>query len=279
MTFKFQNHDKITGFFVLLGVLTLLLAVIMLFRGKKFFEDNLYLQTTFASGESLSKGMDVKINGIVVGKVSFVDFAPKDKKDKNTDIKIEFSVYEEFRHMVNSESYALLESASLFGGTQITLARDKDKTYGAPLKNGDILRSQDSPDIKKRIDNGEIQKNSSIDDLYTNVTNFIAQLSAPEGPLEGTLRNLTRVDNSINGGSGALGALLAEDSELSRTLQDTLHNANIITDILDSLIDGLKASSRISIIMGAAGKGPAGAAPGRESASKTEKDAVPEETI
>ena len=253
MTFKFKHYDKIAGIFVLVGILALLFVVIMMLRGQKFFGNKLYLQTTFASGENLSKGMDVKINGIVVGKVSSVGFAPNDPDNK---IDVRFFVHEAFMNMVNSECFALLEGASPLGGGHISLVRDKEKKNGVPLNNEDHILSQDSPGIKERVDRGEIQKSSGIGDILADVGKTFAQLSATEGPLIGTLKNLQQTTDNLVSGRGALGGLLVGDSTESQSLQQTLNNAKSLTENFTSFSAMLRSESpTIKKVLGSADQG------------------------
>ena len=234
MTFKFRHLDKIVGFFMLVGILFLLVAVIFMGREQKWFESTINLRTIFNDGENLSRGMDVKINGLAVGKVNRVAFA------SNNRIDVHFTVYSDFLDKVHTDSYVFREAASPLGGGHLALTIGSADVRRAT--NGDILLSEDSPVVQDMIAKGQIVKKGSLDGIMKNVNLLLAQLASPQGPLIGTLNNLQTLSSKLAGDQGTVGALLS-DRRLFQELLATLETVRKITEDMSIISGTLRTSS------------------------------------
>ncbi|HPH02853.1 MAG TPA: MlaD family protein [Spirochaetota bacterium] len=234
MTFKFRHLEKIVGFFMIVGILFLLVAVIFMGREQKWFEQTVNLRTVFNDGENLSKGMAVKINGLTVGKVSHVGFA------SNNQIDVHFSVYSDFRDKVHLDSYVFREAASPLGGGHLALTIGSADVRRAT--NGDILFSEDHSSVQDLIAKGQIVKKGSLDGIMKNVNLLLSQLASPQGPLIGTLNNLQTLSSKLAGGEGSVGALL-NDPRLFQELLATLESVRKITEDMSIISGTLRTSS------------------------------------
>lgn len=235
MTFKFRHLEKIVGFFMLFGIIILLVAVIFMGREQKWFEKSVILRTTFNDGEGLTKGMDVKINGLLVGKVAAVGFA-----SNNNLIDVQFRVYSDFVAKVRRDSYVIREASSPLGGGNLGLTIGTMESEA--VKNGDFLLSEDAPEVQTLIAKGIVVKKGSLDAILKNVNLLLAQLASPQGPLIGTLQNVQNITAGLAGGQGTIGALLA-DRSLFNSIAATLDTVRKISEDFNVLSGTLRASS------------------------------------
>ena len=234
MTFKFRHHEKIVGFFMLVGILFLLVVIILMGREQKWFENTIVLRTIFDDGENLSKGMDVKINGLAVGKVTSVAFATNNRIDVN------FTVYSDFLNKVHIDSRVFREAASPLGGGHLALTIGSADVRRAT--NGDMLLSEDSELVRDLIAKGKIIKKGSLDGIMKNVNLLLAQLASPQGPFIGTLNNLQTLSAKLAGNQGTVGALLS-DRSLFQELLTTLETVRKITEDMSIISGTLRTSS------------------------------------
>jgi ABC-type transporter Mla subunit MlaD len=267
MTFKFRNYDKVVGVFVLLGLLGLSLVVIFMGMEQRWFEGKLKLQTFFNTGENLSKGMDVKFNGIAIGRVSKIEFAPRNN------IRVDFFVYNSFREKICRNTYVLLDSVPVLGGGTLILARlreqggenqeiihtgDDDSKNESTLletdrlEDGDTLYSEDEPFVRSMIARGEITTTGSINNIIANIDLLTTQLSDPSGALQETMNNVKIITGKLASGSGPAGALLG-DPAFTREIHATLQSVNQIMESVNLLSGMLRDSSpNIRNIIGSA---------------------------
>ena len=132
MSLKFKYYEKIVGFFMLSGLFLLLVTVILMGREQKWFQKKITLTTIFNKGDSLSKGMEVKINGLVVGRVNNFGFATDNR------ISVSFEVYKEFIKKIRNDSYVFKESSSPLGGGFLSLSIGKETS---PIATNNTLPS------------------------------------------------------------------------------------------------------------------------------------------
>jgi phospholipid/cholesterol/gamma-HCH transport system substrate-binding protein len=236
MSVKFRHLEKVVGLFMTIGILVLLSAVIFMGREQKWFDTKVQLHTVFDNGESLEKGMDVKINGLVVGKVTGVAF------DTNNKIEVDFYVYDEFLEKVRSDSYVFKESSSPLGGGYLSLTIGSRQE--AKAKENGILLSQDSPRVKDLIDNDMIpDRKSSFEKIIKDVQLLTSQLSSPRGPLIGSLLNVRSLTEKLASDGNSLTALMSDRSQLYGELMRTITAVRKIGDDLSILSAALRDSA------------------------------------
>lgn len=230
MSFKFRHLEKIVGFFMLFGILILLVAIIMIGRQQRWFEKKFLFNTVFNTGNNLSSGMDVKINGLVVGQISKVGFSADNR------ISVGFYVYEEYIDKVKTDTYVFKESSSPLGGGFLKLTIGT--TNGQNVTNRTFLSSQDSLLVQQLLEQGLIpQEESSLGQIIKNINLLTAQLSSPRGPLIGSLANVQQLTAKLANGKGTLHSL-AVDNKLYQDLVNTV-------DTLDKMANDLSVFSGV----------------------------------
>ncbi|MDR2733559.1 MAG: MlaD family protein [Spirochaetota bacterium] len=227
MTFKFRYYDKIVGFFVLIGLLCLLLVVLLMASNQRWFEGSLPLFTVFNRGEDLASGMDVKLNGITVGKATRIALNEENR------IRVDFKIYNQFRDRVKSDASILLETPSPLGGGYLSIALKKTDGTHAEATEGQWLHSQDEDDVKKLLNAGNIERIGGINSIIQDIASLVSTLMAPDSSLNATLDNLKIVTDDI------------ADKGISKalSLEDTISGINKLLSDLNVLSATLRSSS------------------------------------
>jgi len=207
MSIKFKYFEKIVGFFMLGGLIILLITIILMGKEQKWFQKRITMTTIFNKGDGLSKGMEVKINGLVVGRVNNFGFSPDNR------ILVTFEVYKEFIKKIRNDSYVFKESSSPLGGGFLSVTIGK---YKSPIvTNHSFLYSEDSELVSSLIQNNIIhRKEGSFDNIIKGVNSLITQLASPKGPLIGTLNGLDEMARMLSKPGGTLTTLFGDDNKL-----------------------------------------------------------------
>jgi len=231
MSFKFRNLEKIVGLFTLMGLVILLITIILLGQEQRWFAEKITLKTVFDTGEGLAKGMQVKLNGLEIGRSTDIRFTT------NNQIEVSFTVYEEYINSIDSDSYVFRESTSPLGGSYLKLTLGTRK--GHRLKNGSYLLSQDSDHVQTLLANGVIpQHSSSLNKIIKNINQLTGQLAAPRGPLFSTLRNLKQLTAKMSSDRGTMHYLFTDSSLYNEIMQTiaALNKVAINVQVLSSTI-------------------------------------------
>ncbi|MCK4906227.1 MAG: MCE family protein [Spirochaetes bacterium] len=249
MSFKIKHSEKFVGFFMLVGIIAILITIIFMGREQKWFQKKYKLYTQFDSGDGLASGVSVKINGLEVGSVSEVKFST------NRGINVTFTVYEDFIHKVHTDTYVFKEASSPLGGSYLNLTAGTGA--GNVVKNGAILFSQDSEQVQELLDRNLIpQKTSSFDNIIKNINQLTYQLSLPNGPLLGTLNNVKIITRGLASPGGSFYALTSGNKVLYNEVIKTIANIRKITSDFNVLSAVIRNSSpEIKNIISSAEKG------------------------
>jgi phospholipid/cholesterol/gamma-HCH transport system substrate-binding protein len=98
MKFKIRYADQIVGLLVILGRAALAFIVILKSDTMRWFKDDGNFYTVLDSADGLSKNMDIKYKGFVIGKVKSFDFAQGDK------VRVDFTIYEDYMPRITQGS-------------------------------------------------------------------------------------------------------------------------------------------------------------------------------
>ena len=245
MSFKFRHLEKIVGLFTLTGLVLLLVTIIFMGREQRWFEKKITLKTIFDTGEGLSKGMSVKLNGLEIGRSTDIAFT------RNNRIEVSFTIYEEYINRINSDSYVFRESSSPLGGGFLKLTLGTTK--GKKIKTGSYLLSQDSDHVQTLLANGVIpQRSSSLNKIIKNINQLTGQLAAPRGPLFGTLLNLKTLTAKLSSDKGTMHYLFTDNSLYNEIYQAMAALNKVAMDlrVLSSTVRSVSPNVR-NLVIGA----------------------------
>jgi phospholipid/cholesterol/gamma-HCH transport system substrate-binding protein len=235
------------------------LVLVFLLSGEGGFSWQQYgLKTRFDNVAGLKAGAPVRVAGVEVGAVS-------ETKLGGDRVEVEMKVNEKYRHLITTESVAVLGSVSLLGEAAVDITA---ASHGTPVpdwgyvKSGPAVGSLSDAATKAtegieqltavladiRGGRGTIGQLMTNDSLYRELNNLVAtaeevarNVSSGRGTigrlannpaaaeaLESTLQNLRDVTARIRAGEGSIGKFLTDDT-LSRNLTSMSTNADAIT--------------------------------------------------
>jgi len=220
------------------------------------------LKTQFPDVKGLKTGAVVRVAGVEVGKVTKIEFS-------GAAVEITLEVRNEMQSRITNESRASIGSLSLLGEPVIDIS---PSTQGTPLKDGDIIQAGRAPgqlsDVAEgatqsleqinamlkdiRAGRGTVGKLFSDDQLYREITNFVASAESVAAELrrgKGTLgqlitddaaykrlttalTNLQDLTARVNAGEGSLGRFVKDDA-LANSLTSASGNIDRVTGRLD----------------------------------------------
>ena len=214
-----MKNEYRTGLFFMFGVLVL--VFLMDFLGEMPFRSNTKsVYTYFDSVGELKQGSQVKLQGLVIGKVSSI-------KLENRRLKVEMDVRK--NAPVRNDSAASIQLGSLLGTSYVNLTFGSEKE---PLSDGNAPVPSVNPTelnaILTKIDSSIDFLNDNrdkIDNIFTNLDKVTNELASDKGSL-GKLINddqlylqtteaaaeLNDILKKINSGQGTLGKLINDDS-------------------------------------------------------------------
>lgn len=248
---------KIGAISIFAVVMTAIL--IFLLSGEGGFSWQQYgLKTTFENIAGLKPGSPVRVAGVEVGSV-------EDTPLVSNRVEVVMKVNEKYRHLITSESVAVLGSVSLLGEAAVDISAASQGTpipewgyvkSGKPVGSLTDVASQATEGIEEltavladvRAGRGTVGQLFTNDSLYRELDRLVAAAEdvaqnvnsgrgtigrlatnpAAAQALEGALQNLQDVTARIRAGEGTLGKFLTDDT-LSRNLTSMATNVDAIT--------------------------------------------------
>ncbi len=202
MHFRIKHFDRYVGIFVILALALIMVTVVFIGRGQKWFEKRYHYTVVFNKVQGLKPGTGVTISGMEVGSVKSLRLNPQSKVD------VTLEVLESYRDYIRKDSQATISSA-LLGGKTVEV------TVGSPgepiLLEGATITSQEPKeltDILKDIDVKTPLK--KLDDALENVKSITEKLNNPQGELFTILRNVEFITAQLKNGQGNVGGILQD---------------------------------------------------------------------
>ena len=218
----------------LLIVLLLLLmagavAYVMVARG--MFERTQNLVLIADDSEGIVVGMDVTFSGFPIGRVGRIELSSEGNARILVDVPLKDA------HWLRTSSIFTMESGFV-GGTRI-------RAFSGILTDPPL-----PPDSVRKVLRGDAKAEiplmiSSVRELVANIT----ALTAKDAALSGSLLNVQKATDKLNGSSGGLGLLFGNETD-SKKIVATLDRTNALLTRLDQLVlkaDGV-ASKTNSLI-------------------------------
>lgn len=217
MELDYSKKEKIVGIFVICIILVLLSTVIILGRGKNWFQDYNIYYTTFDESYNLNVGADVKLFKTNIGKVKRISVEEK--------VRVKLAILEKYESRIRTDTLVTVESPTFIGSEYISIIPGSTQ---APLlpQEGEI-KSKAKKSIADLLAEFEVEKTAKkFIQAIQNISEFTQTLKDPEGPLLSAIENINQatanienVTKSIESGDGTLGSLLK-----STLLMDTILN-------------------------------------------------------
>lgn len=214
---------------LLVGVALLIAAcTLYVLYARGAFERQQTLVLIADNSEGVVVGMDLTFAGFPIGRVDRIELGRDGKA------RIVVAVPVKDAHWLRTSSVFTMEG-NLVGSTR--LRAFSNLLEDPPLPDGaerTVLAGDASAEIPKLM--------AAVRDLVSNLTTMTAQ----DGALSLTLRNVQTMTERINGPQGAVGVLLGDDRETTKKLGTTLDRTNALIARLDGLVkraDGIAAKA------------------------------------
>lgn len=232
-----------------IGAILLFIFGYSYLKGTNLLDKNRTFYVKYDNVEGLAKAAPVTINGLVVGKVTDIDFASAQGQ-----LVVKFTVEEEdFDFSKNST--VRIYSSGLIGGKSLGLFPEYDPNNLA--KSGDTLVGSVEDGMLTAVTKalGPLEKKvngtlATVDSLLISVTKLLDEDTRVN--LQGAIANLNTTMKSLNGASSSLDGLLKNNTEkLDRTftnLDEMAVNFNSISDSLAQLETGRLVNEFQSVI-------------------------------
>lgn len=225
------------GAFVLACMLALVVTVLWL-AGVQYSQEYVFYTTKFTGSVSgLGKGTIVRYNGLEVGRVESLDFAPNDPSSviATLEVRPDLSIY--------NDAMATIASQGLTGGSYVEIIGGKKRDEGDKLpqttgKPYPEIKSQPStwavlqesaPEVVHKVNLIADKLNKLLDDknraafshILANLDTITSTMAARSADLDATLRNTNEATRNL--------------AIASRDLDPTLKQANATLLKLDKL--------------------------------------------
>lgn len=212
MELNYNRKEKIVGVFVVSITLLLLSTIIIIGRGKHWFENYNTYYTTFNESYNLKVGANVKLFKTDIGKVKAITVENK--------VRIKLVILEKYKSRIRTNTLATVQSPTLIGSEYISIIPGP---ADAPLlPDGSDIPSKAKKSIADILAEFEVEKTvRKLVQAIQDIAEFTGTLKDPNGPLLSALENINKttqhieiITKGIEDGDGTLGNLLTSNQLL-----------------------------------------------------------------
>lgn len=218
----YTTKERIVGTFIICVAVLLLSTVIMLGRGKNWFQEYNIYYTIFDESYNLKVGAEVKLFKTNVGMVKQITVEDK--------VKIKLAILAKYESRIRTNTVVTVESPTFIGSEYISIMPGSPNA--ALLPQGGEIQSQEKKSFNDILAEFEVEKTAKMFvQAIQNLSDLTDKLNDPNGPLffvldnlGQTVANIETVTGSIASGTGTLGSII----------QSTLL-LDLVTDRLDQV--------------------------------------------
>jgi phospholipid/cholesterol/gamma-HCH transport system substrate-binding protein len=249
------NNTKL-GFFVLVGLLFLILLLYMIGRNRSLFGSNYLLKTRFENVNGLIPGNNVRYAGIQAGTVKKLEIL------NDTTVEVTMIIDTEMEQIIRKDAITAIGTDGLVGNKVVNIV--PGNLNASIAKNGDLLKSKKPIDTEKILNTLSTTNNdvsiivSGLKTTVERINNSSAiwdLLSDDQLPndIKKSARNIQLATlkaaaisnefqlilNDLRNGNGSLGMLL-NDTVLVSNLNKSSHNLNLVSLQLHTVVSDLQ---------------------------------------
>ncbi|HZY61711.1 MAG TPA: MlaD family protein [Edaphobacter sp.] len=223
-------------------VLVTLLFLMTSASGLGIFSHKLTITSYFENSAGLKEGAAVNLEGVTIGTVKNISVV-SDPAHKLTPVKVVMKLDSKYARNLKKDSKASLTTIGVLGDTVVDI--NSQFAVGPPLKDGDELKTKETPSITDvvKASQGTIESlnvilakmNNIVDNLQSGKGSVGQLINNPElyNKANATVNELLTLEKNINNGRGSIGKLMTDDSLYNR-LNDAAGKIDKITDALNS---------------------------------------------
>jgi ABC-type transporter Mla subunit MlaD len=203
MSFKFKHAEKITGVFILLAVVILIIGTVVISVSKKTFVKTHVFKTQLSDAVGLSTSTPLSFKGYKIGRVK------KFLLDKDNNIDVELGVYKEYREKIVKGSAIYRLNNPITGETSLVLLQPRGPSLtgvfggiGSVLSEGEYIPSLDMDEGQKLLEDNVIEKSGEtvsliFDEARIFVTNLRDEFKVKKDTFRVFFENLHGVSESL----------------------------------------------------------------------------------
>jgi phospholipid/cholesterol/gamma-HCH transport system substrate-binding protein len=230
MEMEFSRLERLVGVFVIGVSLLLLSTLVIIGRGKDWFETYIVFYTTFNESYNLQENAAVKLFKTDIGKVKKITL------EKNR-VRVKLAIQQRYASRIRQDAVAVVESPTLIGSEYISIIPGSAQSPLIP-EQGEIP-SKEKRSIPDILEEFQVEKTARmVVKAIQDIADVAQYLSNPKGPLRTAIDNLEKtsghmeqITNDLREGKGPMGAVLKSDD----LLKQILHNIERMGAILDSI--------------------------------------------
>lgn len=220
MYFRIKHIDRLAGIFVILALIFILITIVFVARGQKWFSKRYPYLVIFERVGGIKPGTDVTISGMEVGRVKSL------RLNEERKIEITVEVFADYKDYLRKDSLATVISG-LLGGKTIEIAPGSPDQ--PPLPPGATIPSQEPRELTDFLKGLDLQSPlKKAEATLSNLEALSAKLKEPQGELFTVLKNVEFISQQLRKGEGNIGAILQDKkmyNELSATLTSLRRSA------------------------------------------------------
>jgi phospholipid/cholesterol/gamma-HCH transport system substrate-binding protein len=249
------NNTKL-GFFVLVGLLFLILLLYMIGRNRSLFGSNYLLKTRFENVNGLIPGNNVRYAGIQAGTVKKLEIL------NDTTVEVTMIIDTEMEQIIRKDAITAIGTDGLVGNKVVNIV--PGNLNASLAKNGDLLKSKKPIDTEKIL-NTLSTTNNDVSIIVSGLKTTVERINnssviwdlLSDDQLPNDIKKSTRniqlatlkaaaisnefqlILNDLRNGNGSLGMLL-NDTVLVSNLNKSSHNLNLVSLQLHTVVSDLQ---------------------------------------
>jgi len=232
---------------VIVLVATLLLIILLFLitsaSGLSIFSHKLTTITYFENSAGLNAGAPVNLEGVTIGTVKTVTVAA-DAAHKLTPVKVVMVMDAKYSDRVKKDSMAALSTVGVLGDTVLDI--NSQFATGAPIQNGDELKTMETPSIPDVIKasqgtieslNKILAKMDDIVDKLQSGNGSVAQLiNSPDmyNKVNATVDELHKLTVNLNSNKSSFDRFLNDDGQIYNQINDVVGKFDSMANDLQS---------------------------------------------
>jgi phospholipid/cholesterol/gamma-HCH transport system substrate-binding protein len=230
MEMEFSRLEKVVGTFIIGVILLLMTTLVIIGRGKDWFEKYIIYHTMFNESYNLQENAAVKLFKADIGKVKKVTLV-------NNRVRVKLAILDQYASRIRQDAIAVVESPTLIGSEYISIIPGSTDTPLIP-EEGEIP-SREKRSITDLMAEFEVEKTAKmVVKAIQEISEISEKLSNVNGPLMTSLDNFTKITGNmeqitadLRRGKGPMGALLQSEALLETILAEIDHLGEILVSL------------------------------------------------
>jgi phospholipid/cholesterol/gamma-HCH transport system substrate-binding protein len=230
MDLTFNQMERIVGAFVI-GIAVLLLStVVIIGRGKNWFEKSVVYYTIFNEGYNLQTNTPVKLFKADIGKVKQIILV-------ENKVRVKLTILQKYQTRIRTDSVAVVESPTFIGSEYVSII--PGSASAVPIPPEGEIPSRERKSIADILSEVQVEKTAkTIVQAVQDLADFAAAINDPKGPIYTTLKNISKasghvehITGDVQKGNGTLGSLVRTRELMDTILARLSQVENILEDV------------------------------------------------